>query len=111
MIIITLVILTGGFMQAAIEAIVIQGGAPPRRPRLSDALAATGWSVRECTAIGRLGALADACPPQVLVLEGPAEALCTLAGIARFTVPYAALIVLGADVELESRIKIGRAHV
>ncbi|MBO1112271.1 response regulator transcription factor [Bordetella petrii] len=90
-------------MQAVIEAIVIRGGVP-RRPHLSDALAATGWSVRDCAAIGRLGELAEARAPQVLVLEGPAHALCTLTGIARFTVPRAAVIVLADDAEVESRI-------
>ncbi|CAP45032.1 response regulator transcription factor [Bordetella petrii] len=90
-------------MQAAIEAIVIQGGVP-RRPHLSSALAAMGWSVRECSAVGGLGNLVDARPPQVMMLEGPAQMLCTLAGIARFTAPRAALIVLADDTELEARV-------
>jgi len=90
-------------MQAAIEAIVIQGGVP-RRPHLSSALAAMGWSARECPAIGDLGSLVDIRPPQVMVLEGPAPMLCTLAGIARFTAPRAALIVLADETELEARV-------
>jgi len=90
-------------MQAAIEAIVVRGGAP-RRPHLSSALAAMGWSVRDCTAIGLLGTLAVARPPQVLVLEGPATDLCTLASLVRFAVPQAALIVLADDSDIESRI-------
>src|SRR3546814_8261209 len=73
-IIITFVISAGESMQAAIEAIVIRGGVP-RRPHLSNALATAGWSVRDCPAIGRLGDLAEARPPQVLVLDGPANAL------------------------------------
>jgi len=90
-------------MHAAIEAIVIQGG-PSRRPNLSVSLSATGWSVRDCTDIGRLGPMAAVRAPQVLVLEGSAQALYTLAGIARHTVPDAALIALAGDTEIDARI-------
>ncbi|MDM9560896.1 winged helix-turn-helix domain-containing protein [Bordetella petrii] len=84
-------------MHIASEAIVIQCG-PSRRPHLPEALSAVGWSVRGCNAIAQLGALADQRAPQLLVLETPTESLCTLAGMARFTVPGAVLIAM-ADAE------------
>ncbi|MBO9357893.1 transcriptional regulator [Bordetella petrii] len=62
-----------------------------------------GWSARDC-AIARLGELTVGDPPQVLVVEGPADTLCTLAGIVRYTVPHAAVIVLAADAEVEARV-------
>lgn len=90
-------------MHTAIEAVVIQGN-PPGRPHLAAALAATGWVMRDCLIIGRLGELADIRMPQVLILDAPAEAVRTLAGIARFTVPGAALVVLADHTEVEARI-------
>ncbi|HYG45254.1 MAG TPA: transcriptional regulator [Bordetella sp.] len=90
-------------MQAAIEAIVIHGGAV-RRPHLSSALSAMGWSVRGCPAIGRLADLVHDCPPSLLVLEASADILCTLVGIARHAVPDAALIVLAGDAEVDARV-------
>ncbi|MBV7482880.1 winged helix-turn-helix domain-containing protein [Bordetella sp. BOR01] len=90
-------------MQNAIEAIVIHGGAP-RRPHLSSAFGALGWSVRDCTAIGDLAQLAHDCSPRLLVLEASANILDALVGIARFTVPDAALIVLADDAEVDARV-------
>ncbi|GAB1577242.1 response regulator transcription factor [Bordetella petrii] len=80
-------------MHIASDAIVIQCGTS-RRPHLPEALSAVGWSVRGCNAIAQLGALAEQGTAQLLVLEAATELLCTLAGIARFTVPGAVLIAL-----------------
>jgi len=90
-------------MHAAIDAIVIQGG-PPHHPHLSGALSVNGWSVRDCAAIGRLGELIDACTPQVVLLDGPADALRTLTGIARYAAPDAALIAIVDDAQVDTRI-------